>query len=281
LPVVVAARLSLSFPLLFGAIPLWAIDDEREGAPVARCRFSDGGICSNFPIHLFDGAVPEWPTFGIHLIAKTPWRYTVWLPQRHDQGRHDAWYRFDDGDSELSLGGFLSAIAYSAKDWNDKTAMRMPGVRDRVVQIALDSGGSLNLKLTPRDMQKLARWGRRAGRTLVRRFIDEASNAPGRGGGEHRWVRFHTFLTGLRERIELIRDATERRVYGQPLAEQIEDATLGAPLDGEVPIPPPQADDLKTLLALLHELEATFARASLPQPYKPVPKPSLHIRAPL
>jgi len=31
------------------------------------CGFSDGGICSNFPLHLFDSALPRWPTFGLNL----------------------------------------------------------------------------------------------------------------------------------------------------------------------------------------------------------------------
>ena len=67
-PVVLATRMSLAFPFLISAIPLYAVDrdltDERK---FRRCWFSDGGISSNFPIHLFDGLVPVWPTFGIHL----------------------------------------------------------------------------------------------------------------------------------------------------------------------------------------------------------------------
>jgi predicted acylesterase/phospholipase RssA len=273
LPVLVAARLSLSFPLLFGAIPLWAIDHERDGG-FTRCRFSDGGICSNFPIHLFDAAVPEWPTFGISLISKTAERKQVWVSEHHLQGRHDAWYRFDE---TMSLGGFLAAIAYSAKDWNDKTAVRMPGVRDRVAHIALHAGGTLNLKLTSKDMETLANLGQQAGLALVDKFVRR------NGWAEHRWVRFHTFLSGLRERIEMIREATRRRLYGQPIAEQIEDARHSPPLSGpgEKTVRDPQAEDLQALLAMLTELEEKFAQAALPQPYEPLPKPSLHIRAPL
>jgi hypothetical protein len=104
LPVVVAARMSLSFPVLLSAVPLWSFDftrpatSEREDewenwlrlrpqgweAPPGRpktwdyddlppelepeiCWFSDGGISSNFPIHFFDRLVPGRPTFGINL----------------------------------------------------------------------------------------------------------------------------------------------------------------------------------------------------------------------
>jgi predicted acylesterase/phospholipase RssA len=106
LPVVVAARLSLSFPVLLSAVPLWRFDfelprntdrqaiwrewlsgegagwrlpeDGREspGLPSPlpaklldpdQCWFSDGGISSNFPIHFFDRVLPGRPTFAINL----------------------------------------------------------------------------------------------------------------------------------------------------------------------------------------------------------------------
>ena len=67
LPIAVAARLALSFPLLISAVPLWAIDyepKEKDERKLAECWLSDGGLCSNFPIHLFDSFLPKWPTFG-------------------------------------------------------------------------------------------------------------------------------------------------------------------------------------------------------------------------
>ncbi|MER3469044.1 MAG: hypothetical protein C4314_03515, partial [Thermoflexus sp.] len=66
LPVVVATRMSLSFPVLVSAVPLYtvrrsAVDRLRaqgrnrlEPGDLQRNWFSDGGIASNFPIHLFD-----------------------------------------------------------------------------------------------------------------------------------------------------------------------------------------------------------------------------------
>lgn len=103
LPVVVAARMSLSFPLLMSAVPLHAVDWGRTGNQEAKKRwndrdpegiagsspgttawdqlvrevgpgpeaepnwFSDGGITSNFPVHFFDSPIPRWPTFAINL----------------------------------------------------------------------------------------------------------------------------------------------------------------------------------------------------------------------
>ncbi len=57
LPVVFATRLSLNFPILLCAVPLYAVDyenPEKGKRKIEQCWFSDGGICSNFPIHLFD-----------------------------------------------------------------------------------------------------------------------------------------------------------------------------------------------------------------------------------
>ncbi len=53
MPVVVAVRMSLNFPLLLSAVPLHAIDFSRvkeEDRRLERCWFSDGGISSNFPV---------------------------------------------------------------------------------------------------------------------------------------------------------------------------------------------------------------------------------------
>jgi hypothetical protein len=105
IPVILATRMSLSFPVLLSAVPLWRYDMTREdtkdllerwrrwgrdqgtdwdplaatmaawtpdGQPLGRpqaecCWFSDGGISSNFPVHFFDRLVPRWPTFAINL----------------------------------------------------------------------------------------------------------------------------------------------------------------------------------------------------------------------
>ncbi len=80
LPLVVATRMSLSFPVLLSAVRIYSIRSEAylayEKDPsfcvdlsrhVEEHWLSDGGIASNFPIHVFDSWVPERPTFGITL----------------------------------------------------------------------------------------------------------------------------------------------------------------------------------------------------------------------
>ncbi len=303
LPVVVAARLSLSFPVLFSAVPLWAIDYETgdyKRRRLRKCWFSDGGICSNFPVHLFDAALPLWPTFGIALVTRSLFwpDEATYLPKYYNQGRGDRWQRFGDEILPVTgervppsrrLLGFAKSIIWSAKDWNDKTSMRMPGVRDRVVRVNLRPGeGGLNLKLTCSQILRLARdYGTPAGKTLVEKFIGLESDArPSRFWDEHRWVRFNSLLVGLRERIEAIGAAADSARYAKPLSAQIADAVHAPPLcesdrDEGKPLTQTQSDELQRLLTALKELERQFDCADLRQPYTPLPTPSMRIRPPL
>ena len=69
LPILVGVRMSLSFPFLLSAVPLYAPSYKTGAkAELRKCWFSDGGITSNFPIHFFDGPLPSRPTFGINLV---------------------------------------------------------------------------------------------------------------------------------------------------------------------------------------------------------------------
>ena len=87
LPVLVGARMSLSFPLLFSAVPVYdlqelaAVRPSEEG--LSRRRYEkalaawrrrgrmlmiDGGLSSNMPLHFFDNlGPPAYPTFAFNL----------------------------------------------------------------------------------------------------------------------------------------------------------------------------------------------------------------------
>ena len=81
LPVIVATRLSLSFPLLLCALPLYTIvpdkmvtDENMPSVVIEKHHlklnwFSDGGIASNFPMQFFDSWLPTRPTFGVNLTS--------------------------------------------------------------------------------------------------------------------------------------------------------------------------------------------------------------------
>lgn len=294
LPVIVAARLSLSVPLLFSAVPLWAIDHEPERGQRAlrRCWFTDGGICSNFPIHMFDSLLPQWPTFGIWLRRRNPfWQnQTVWMPQNHYEGRGDNWHRFDERPPLARLGGFVLAIADTARNWTDHTQARMPGVRDRVARVALRAGqGQFDLRMSSEQIMALAReYGTATGKALCSKFNETLAGSvpPGTAWNEHRWVRFNTLLAALRTGLRGFTASAGQKAHAQPLRDQILAATLGRPLRGdsalENSLSIPQADALEALLRALEDLEAAFAAEErVPQPYRAQPEADLALRPPL
>lgn len=290
LPIVVAARLSLSFPILISAVPLWAIDEHPDPAKTKprKCWFSDGGICSNFPIHLFDGLIPKWPTFGITLEARTgaSKEEPVWLPPRHVDGRADAWNNFADKPDAIGrLGGFLASIVSTAQSWNDATGTRMPGVRDRVVHVRLlDGEGGLNLNMPPDRIKSLAGYGTKAGRELLAKFAPaEGRTESTVGWREHRWVRFNVALFALRDRLNSLGVAADLANHAMPLRDQIRAGVAAKPLEGddEPRLTQQQATALEQLLDALKAAENAFARAAEPQTYKPTPQPAIRVRSPL
>lgn len=74
IPILIAARASMAFPGLFTPVPMWLLrftgepDAPGQSAMLSRVYLADGGLTSNFPIHLFDAAVPSRPTFAINLL---------------------------------------------------------------------------------------------------------------------------------------------------------------------------------------------------------------------
>ena len=179
LPVVVAVRMSLSFPLLFSAVKLWARDFTRD-APAERFRlrpvwFSDGGICSNFPIHLFDALWPGRPTFGITLEELgAPDEPRVYFPTTAAQGILRP-FRAISG-----TGAFLGSIFGTMQTWQDDLQATLPGYRERIVHVALDPGeGGLNLDMDPATIAGLVDCGAAAGLRLRDDFDWPA----------HRWTR--------------------------------------------------------------------------------------------
>ncbi len=309
LPVVVAARLSLSFPLLFAAVPLWAVDYEapRAQRTLRRCWFTDGGVCSNFPIHMFDAAVPRWPTFGLWLDSRTPYQSTqdpaddVWLPERSWQGWGDNWSRIDpETDPPASaarspgrtkpgldrLIGFLVASVMSAKDWRDRTSMRLPHVRNRVARMWLQPGeGGLHIAM-PREqiLQMAHRYGTRAGQLFVERYGDKQGEVS-QAWREQRWVRLQMLIDGLRERLTGLAVDTAWPGHTVPMDDAIAQA-IQSKTNPVVQRGDDQALDpasIASLPDLLRELEAleTVLRQSDLQPSKLKPHPELRLRSPL
>jgi predicted acylesterase/phospholipase RssA len=206
LPVVVAARMSLSFPLLISAVPLYARDFTMWGdkaKKLRRCLFSDGGLSSNFPIHFFDCLLPNTPTFAISLDdydkrrdrsrqpgssgsaspGNLPGEFVidghretrVWMPKQTQSGLLLPIRDFD------GLFGFLMRLIDAAKDWQDNLQSTLTGSRDRIVHIYLKpEEGGLNITMPPALVGNLGGYGAEAG-VLLRDSFDL---------DEHRWRRF-------------------------------------------------------------------------------------------
>jgi predicted acylesterase/phospholipase RssA len=206
LPVVVAVRMSLSFPILLGAIPLWAIDHTLgPNAQPERCWFSDGGICSNFPVHFFDSPLPRWPTFGINLDAKHP-RYEAgfWMPKDNRQGVSPRWIRFDAPQGLRAIRGFLGSIVGTMMGWSDTTQSELPGYRDRIAHVLLDANdGGLNLNMPKDRIERLSGYGRQAGIELRERFRGRRPDCD-LDWRNHRWIRLRCSLAALEELLRKI-----------------------------------------------------------------------------
>jgi hypothetical protein len=197
LPVIVATRMSLSFPLLFCAVPLYARDftfaSEAERAKWRKHLFSDGGLSNNFPIQFFDRMLPNSPTFGITLDDFSEKRVPedirkqypkdndphqrVWLPKTTRAGSGV----LIPGEPLHGIVAFFSRLIAAAKDWQDNLQSTLPGYRDRIVHVGLKSDeGGLNITMPPELVSTLGSYGAQAGVDMRDEFdLDE-----------HRWRRF-------------------------------------------------------------------------------------------
>ncbi|MDZ7811846.1 MAG: patatin-like phospholipase family protein [Ideonella sp.] len=304
MPIAVAARLSLCFPVLFSMVPVYAVDyEDRVGQRrLRRCWLSDGGLCTNFPIHLFDSAHPRWPTFGLQLDSRlTAYEgEAVWLPARHLDGRGDNWQRFVPGldpakpDNNVSfvrrLFGVAGGMLLLMKDWNDRVTTRLPQVRGRVVRMALKSGeGQVNINMPGATILRMARvYGTASGKKLVRAFAPDSGRTK-RAWQEHLYVRAMVELNALYKHLSGYSRAVVSRGSTRPLREVLAEAALGRPLDtassrdrsGDK-LTPQQVEALGKAISAVERLEAELSATRADWgPYQPSPDPELRLRPPL
>lgn len=188
LPLLVAVRMSLSFPLLFTAVPAFARDTEDAKvrtllgagakAQLKRVWFTDGGLSSNFPIHMFDAVLPNRPTFALSLDE---------LPDGHDRsGRRVLVPETAATGFGLIIHpvggvlGFFKSILDASKDWQDNLLATMSGQRERITRVYLSpEEGGLNLSMPADRSWTLMGYGREAGCEIIKKFDFD----------EHRWRR--------------------------------------------------------------------------------------------
>lgn len=261
--------MSLSFPILLSAVPLYAIDStlksvkkvrdynkhnpDQKPMPVSKVWFSDGGISSNIPLHFFDSFLPQHPTFAINLADKRPdadegnlkpkpepgfekWR--VFLPAGNDQGVERYW-KPPTGSGIDGLFEFLSSIIETMQNWRDEIQFPYPGYRDRIVQVSQqpDEGG-LNLDMQKDTIIALGNAGENAAEQLINRFI----NAD--GWDNHRKVRLRNLLAQFDLKLDdleveeaadwqtfLDQTAAQKPYKMSPEEKQLADETLKALMD--------------------------------------------------
>jgi predicted acylesterase/phospholipase RssA len=212
LPVVFAARMSLSFPVLLQAVPLYRIRPLPAGGgdvKLLRVWFSDGGLTSNFPIHFFDAILPTRPTFGVTLQdsleegrtgAQAGPAQRVTLPLNNNDGITPAYMAVDDADGLPSLPRFTSAVVRTIRTWRDEALKRTPGYRDRVVLIRhKKSEGGLNLDMRRQAIGVMSRSGSEAARRIIARFLDPEDK--NNGWLNHRWVRMRSTAAVLQDTL--------------------------------------------------------------------------------
>jgi predicted acylesterase/phospholipase RssA len=238
LPVVVATRMSLSFPVLIAAVPLHAENHAREDRPeLERCWFSDGGITSNFPVHFFDSPLPRWPTYAIDLVPLYPGqtlsdedRENVWLPRTNREGIGEAWLGWEEKGGFGRLAAFLDAIFRTAQNWIDNRQMRGPGYRDRIAHVRLSkTEGGMNLSMDGPTIAHLAERGRSAAAQLSARFAPAPPPGTELTWDNQRWLRYRAYMT-------LVEQQGEQALKGfgvgpgEPPASPLKEPPLG---DGE------------------------------------------------
>jgi hypothetical protein len=249
--VLLAARLSMSFPLLFSAVPLHVIlPGPRNRKRLIEVWLADGGITSNFPVHLFDAYVPKHPTFCLNLVYQDVKLFAdegpVDEPSRYlrlpggESGDDGFLYMPNDGPGDTHfftrlrgekegaakrIGQFLGLVFDTSLAWNDNLVMDVPGYRDRIIHIWMDRGdGGFNFDMTPDQIMELDRKGRVAGRIIAERFLPGQYDDPLRPGTplilgwlNHRRDRLATFLDArtsmearFADQMELVKDLSRQ-----------------------------------------------------------------------
>jgi predicted acylesterase/phospholipase RssA len=282
-PLVLAVRISSSFPLLLSAVPLWVIDRDMKGGAIFRkCWFSDGGICSNFPIHLFDAMLPRWPTFGLKLEDVMPGHGAerVTLPRTYDEGYGETWNMLgQDPKKPYPLLEFMFSILNTMQNWNDNTLAHAPGVRDRVVRIGLEEGeGGLNLNMEKELIDTIAKLGGDSADALLTRF-GGADGPPTQGWDEQRAIRLAVLVKLLEVKFpELGRALASPGDYATGYAALVENGER-TPLPGTGrTLTMDEVRAIKAVLDGLAALAPTVSSGGSSLPFEAIPVSELRVR---
>jgi NTE family protein len=150
LDVATAVRMSMSIPIFFDPV-VYANPRDRHDEHV----IVDGGLLSNFPVWLFDcpaGQLPQWPTFGLLLVAPNQADPLVSGPEPPctDEGK-------------MSIRGFLMGIVHTMMEAHDRLYVEQANYART---IAIDTLGvrttQFDIDSDPELKQRLYQSGREA-----------------------------------------------------------------------------------------------------------------------
>jgi hypothetical protein len=219
----------MSFPVLFRAVRLYLLhfgSSRRGGGKrLYELWLADGGITSNFPVHLFDSPVSTRPTFCLNLLypgdevhsvggagesaeaaegASTDPEAPFIRMARTNQAELLLFHQMAEGPPLKRPIGWGGRILFTARQWSDIALMNVPGYRDRIVHIRMRPGeGGLNLDMDRATVEGLDARGRLAGKIIAERFRPDCATDPLYGGplklnwANHRFVRFRSFIAAL------------------------------------------------------------------------------------
>lgn len=139
-----AVRMSMSIPIFFEPVVHEAAGEEHV--------IVDGGLLSNFPVHLFDreGAQPRWPTFGLLLVEPEPGKP---IGHRLPGEEH--------GIERGSLIDFVKSIAATAMEAHDRMYVEKAAYA-RTIPIPTLGVGTTEFDITPERRDALYEAGRQA-----------------------------------------------------------------------------------------------------------------------
>jgi predicted acylesterase/phospholipase RssA len=250
LPVVCATRMSLSFPIMFEAIPIWRKANSTDSFPTQRMLISDGGITSNLPIHFFDTLAPApRPTFAFSLAERDNSGPIVSMIASNQDAPEPKFVE------QESFFGFVNSIRETASQWGDTALSELPGNADRIVIIHLDDHeGGLNLMMTAETIAGLFKKGLAAGEAICIGYTNSL-NGPTAGPFDlvaHRAKRIDTLHS------EVIRGASE-------FQNQISQANLAnlPPFNQQTSLAAIQLNDLVVALGALASMPQTGGSAKV------------------
>ncbi|HEX9989965.1 MAG TPA: hypothetical protein VGE45_16015 [Chloroflexia bacterium] len=283
-PVAVAMRMSLAVPIFLSAVPFYSIsvaayDRARKGGEdlmpyrgkekgksqrndLLLNYFSDGGTCSNLPIHFFDSWLPTRPTFGINLTAmpgdaidedeKTvePSFISALLAKPEEAGANHS--RDNHAPSrrvpaiELPQPGtvlnpeyrpiynpldFILKISDTARENHDNQQAMLPGYSERIIQVRFKEGeGGMNLAMSPDTIDAITMKGELAGKELRYAFNFE----------HHRWTRFLVLMSHLETELAKMHTAFNSTNLNPTYSELIDPANMIAKFTRDEEGEPPE-----------------------------------------